>query len=329
MAETAAIAKMAEEVSKGIFSIFGWGRRPHHDQNWACVSGNHKSKLGRKKLTHPSDVVFFYDSPLEHGRIYINTDLKSYSASTITKDNLEEALINLSMSVECANQSGEWQDIFADPESNHRVYGMLFIYNHDAEYDKNFSNLLGMVKYNLLKVKANYRIFVFGPAEIEYLFNVTNDILRKRGASELPSAKYCKFYHPDLVRSRVTSNTLKAATAEMLLSPWQILEYEATEETNHQKGYVIYYRDSGSSVDELKFLIDYCFRYQLVADSVRIEIRAPFADSKATAHFETAKAQYAKEYFNFPEFEKRLSQITFSSISAILARFSGPELGMH
>ncbi|HEY5891820.1 MAG TPA: hypothetical protein VIT91_01190 [Chthoniobacterales bacterium] len=283
---------------------------------------------GHKKKTHPSDAVFSYESPLEHGRVYLTTDLKSYAAATINKDKLEEALKSLSISAECANQSEEWQQLYADPESNHRVYGMLFIYNHDSDYDKNFPMLLALVKQNLVKVKANYRLFVFGPPEITYLYNVANDILRKRGAHELPSAKHCKFYHPDLVRARVTSNTLKAATAEMLLSPWQVLEYEPTELTNNQRGYVVYYREPAAAVDELKFLIDYLFRYQLVADSVRIEIRAPFADSKASAYFATAKEQYAKEYFNFPEFEKRLEQITFSSIPTVLSQFSTTQLGM-
>lgn len=163
MAETATIARMAEEVSKGIFSIFGWERRPHRDQNWACVTKNHKKK------THPSDAVFSYESPLEHGKVYLTTDLKSYAAATITKDKLEEALKSLSISAECANQSEEWQQIYADTESNFRVYGMLFIYNHDGEYDKNFPSVLSLVKQSLVKVKANFRLFVFGPADITYL----------------------------------------------------------------------------------------------------------------------------------------------------------------
>lgn len=313
---------MAEEVSKGIFSIFGWDKRPHRDQNWACVVKSHK------KRTHPSDAVFSYESPLEHGRVYLTTDLKSYAAATINKEKIEDALKSLSMSAECANQSEEWQQLYSDPESNYRVYGMLFIYNHDGEYDKNFSKVLALANQSIPKVKANYRMFVFGPSEITYLYNVANDILRKRGAGELPGAKHCTYYHPDLVRARVTSNTLKAATAEMLLSPWQILEFGATEVTNNQRGYVVYYREPAASVDELKFLIDYFFRYQLVADSVRIEIRAPFADPKASSYFATAKEQYAREYFNFPEFAKRLEQITFSSIPTVLSQFSTTELGM-
>lgn len=322
MAETATIAKMADLVSKEIFTVFGWQRRPHKDQNWKCVVKSHKKK------THPSDVVFSYDSPLESGRVYLTTDLKSYAAKTLTKDKLQEALVSLSMSTECANQCEEWQNLYADPESNFRVNGLLFVYNHDGEFDREFTTVLSLVKQTSLRIKAAYRLYVFGPPEIAYLYTIANDILKKRGQRELPEAEHCKFYHPDLIRHRVTSNTLEAATAEMLLSPWQVLRYEPTAATSNVGGYIVYYRDPAKSADELKFLLDYLFRFQLVAESVRIEIRAPFADSKASAFFETAKEQYAKEYFGFPEFKKRLDQITFSSITTVHSKFSTEELGM-
>ena len=140
------------------------------------------------------------------------------------------------MSAECANQSQEWQERYADPDSNFRVNGLLFIYNHDGEFHRDFPKLLSMVKQSLLKVKSAYRLYVFGPPEITYLYTVANDILKKRGKKELPEAEHCKFYHPDLVRHRVTSNTLEAATAEMLLAPWQVLKYEATPATENRAG---------------------------------------------------------------------------------------------
>ena len=91
---------------------------------------------------------------------------------------------------------------------------------------------------------------------------------------------------------------------------------------------MVYYREPAASVDELKFFIDYLFRFQLVAEAVRIEIRAPFAHMNATAFFATAKEQYAKEYFEFPEFKKRLEQITFNAITMVQTQFSTVELGM-
>ena len=139
MAETANIAKIAQIVSDEIFSVFGWKRRPHKDQNWECVVPSHR------KATHPSDVVFSYDSPLENGRVYLTVDVKSYQRSVITKNKVEEALLSLSMSAECANQSEEWQDLYVDPTTNARVHGMLFVFNHDGNYDKDFTKLLSTI----------------------------------------------------------------------------------------------------------------------------------------------------------------------------------------
>lgn len=320
--ETGPTAEMANIVSREIFSVFGWNRRPHKDQNWKCVVKAHK------RSDHPSDVVFSYDSPLESDRIYLTTDLKSYAASTITKDKLQDALVSLSVSAECANQSDDWRHLYADTEENYRVHGLLFVYNHDGGYDRNFPKLLSHIKQSALKIKPAYRIYVFGPEEITYLYTVAGDILKRRGAGELPAAEHCKFYHPDLVRARVKSNTLTAATAEMLLAPWLIIKYEATKATDNRAGYIIYYRETAADADELKFLLDYLFRCQLVGEDISIEIRAPFAVEKASAFFETAKEQYAKEYFNLPEFKRRLDCIKFTLLPTALPQFSKVELGM-
>ena len=325
VAETADIAKMAEEVSRRIFSIFGWERRPHRDRNWPCTAPEHKKK------THPSDVVFSYDSPVEPNRIFLNTDLKSYARSSITKDGVEKALQSLSLAVDCANRNEHWQQLYANPELGYHVHGLLFIYNHDGGYDKDFDNLLADVKLSLLKMKGKNRLYVFGPRQIEYLDMVAYDIQFSRGQEDegrLPPSSQCHFFHPDLVRARVTTKTLKAATAEMLLAPWLVLQYEAPSESSDHLGYLIYYREDCSSADELKFLLDYLFRFQLVGDRNKIQIRAPFAVSNATAIFETAKEQYAKDYFDFPEFKKRLERISLRSIPRVNSSFSETQMGL-
>lgn len=321
MAETSNIARIATIVSEEVFSVFGWSRRPHKDQNWKCVVRGHKKK------THPSDVVFSYESPLEAGRVYLNVDLKSYAKATITKEAVEKALISLSMSAECANQSEEWQNLYVDPESNARVHSVLFVYNHDGAYNTDFNRVVKTLKSSLFKVKVAYRCFIFGPKDICYLQTISSDILKKRGRNQLPGSNSCHFFHPDLVRARVTSNTLDSATAEMLLSPWQILQFSATNEKPNG-GIIVYYRESATTVDELKFLIDYLFRFQLVEENIPIEIRAPFAADQATAFFATAKEQYAKDYHEMPEFIKRLDQIKFHLIPEIQTTFSKVELGM-
>jgi len=78
MSETSNIAKMAELLSSELFSEFLWKRTGPVDQDWKCVLESHH------KNTHPSDVVFYYDEPYEPVRTYVNCDLKSYSADTIS-----------------------------------------------------------------------------------------------------------------------------------------------------------------------------------------------------------------------------------------------------
>lgn len=276
-------------------------------------------------------MVFSYESPVEANRIYLNTDLKSYARGSITKDAIETALQSLSLAVDCANRSEKWQGLYVDPDSGFHVHGLLFIYNHDGEYDKDFDAILAEVKPGLLKLKSKNRLYVFGPQQIAYLDMVATDIALSRGKEtddKLPPSDKCKFFHPDLVRSRVTTKTLTAATAEMLQAPWLVLQYETTSPNEDHLGYVVYYRGPCESVDEVKFIIDYLFRFQLVGDRNKIEIRAPFASKDATARFETAKEQYAKDYFDFDEFKKRLARISLRTIPRIVSRFAEDEMGL-
>lgn len=320
----AQIAEMANLVSDRIFKQFGWKRRPHKDQDWDCVTKRHQ------KPTHPSDIVFHYESPFpkEGGRIYINTDLKSYAKGTIKKEKLEEALTSLSQATECANKSQSWQDLYLDPTHNARVHGMLFIYNHDNEYDRDFVSLLKSVKVNLLKVRPDYRIYIFGPNDIEYLYNIAVDIALLRNDKLISKSELCRFYLPDMVKARVSHKEISAATPEMLKMPWQIIKYESDPGEVDLGGYLIYYRGLCESSDELKYFLDFLFRFQLVEDSSQICIRAPYAHENATAFFETAKEQYAERYFGYKDFETRLDRISLSVTGNHQATFSTKELGM-
>jgi hypothetical protein len=55
VAETANLAKMAEFLANKVFSVFGWKTTGSTNQNWPC-----ERQVEHKRLTHPSDVVFFY-----------------------------------------------------------------------------------------------------------------------------------------------------------------------------------------------------------------------------------------------------------------------------
>lgn len=80
MAETKNIAEMSAILSDELFAEFLWTRTGPADTNWPC-----EDKELHKVLTHPSDVVFYYDNPYSLSRTYINCDLKSYASNSITK----------------------------------------------------------------------------------------------------------------------------------------------------------------------------------------------------------------------------------------------------
>jgi hypothetical protein len=89
MAETENIARMAAKVSDEVFTVFGWQTKGPINQNWTCSTEAHG------KATHPSDVVFWYDDPYSTARVFINTDLKSYAATSISKAAVAGAVSSL------------------------------------------------------------------------------------------------------------------------------------------------------------------------------------------------------------------------------------------
>jgi hypothetical protein len=140
MAETDNIAKLAEYVATSVFSRFLWQSTGARNQNWPCELSAHKRK------THPSDIVFFYDEPYTLSRTYVNCDLKSYASGTITAGNVLAALDSLALSLSCAEISSSWRDMYAHEGYSPAMVGMLFIYNHDGEYDSSFDHILAQVK---------------------------------------------------------------------------------------------------------------------------------------------------------------------------------------
>src|SRR5437763_1617077 len=133
MAETANIAKMAEQLSKQLFNEFLWRPIGSTNQNWPCEESER-----HKAATHPSDVVFFYDNPYAVSRTYVNCDLKSYKASSIKAAAISSAMESLANTLHCAEKSPEFQHQFTHEHVNTEICGLLFVYNHDGEYDKNF-----------------------------------------------------------------------------------------------------------------------------------------------------------------------------------------------
>lgn len=331
MSETANIAEIAAILSEEIFPLFGWERVGPTDHKWDCVEIEKHNK--KRAKVHPSDVVFRYRDPYRGLEIYANTDLKSYAAGTVESSDLTETLRNLAIAVECANKSPGWQAAYLPEASNYDVVGLLFIYNHDGEYDKDFGAFLSGVSLSKVKVAAGRKLFVMGPDRISYLNTVAKDILQERGATRLPNSDSCHFYYPDLENAKVSNRKQGAATLEMLLGPWQILRFGRSGQSLPNSGYYFYCATKGESEDEFMYILDFIFTYQLLDDEETICIRMPFASAEAHSFFEKAKNRYADEFWSLAEqskkdFANRMKRIVLKKLTDIKTVFSTTEIGM-
>lgn len=318
MAETINIAKMAEILSKGIFGEFLWQRNEQTNLNWKCEN---QDTHGVK--THPSDVVFWYDEPYSQTRTYVNCDLKSYARKTITAASVKSAIESLANTLECAEISSEFQDLFIHQNVTANICGLLFIYNHDGEYDKDFSVILEKIKSEDLNIPRGTKIVVFGPEDIFWLNNVHHEIAYLRGGEGLvPNRDYCQFFYPHLVgKKNIQMDIARAANLEMLTSTWIILSYKSPQKNNKQ-GYVIFLRRNGRTVDEFLYLIDYLMHYQVIKSDNEVSIRILNPHDNAISNFAKAKDEYIEACDGGDDMRIVLNAIQFDHLNNILTKFS-------
>ncbi|MBY8157083.1 hypothetical protein KW508_03530 [Vibrio fluvialis] len=323
MGETGNIEKLAKIVSKDIFGWFKWEMCKPKDVNWTCESEHHSKK------THPSDVVFFYDDPYTGHTKYLNTDLKSYAAGSISKSKIAGALKTLAMSVECANVSESWQDKFLlDNVGFGDVIGMLFIYNHDNHYDSDFSNVISELDYKELPISEDTELVVLGPDSIQRLRNVVSDMKFLKADDMLPGPEQYTFFYPDLIRARRCGDEwAKPATIESLTAPWLILKHQAGE--NYSQGFVIYYHLSGETVEEFIYLIDAMSHYQMFSGGYSIRVRFTDASTHAVVNFEKAKHEYLRMWGNDDGRRKQMAKIEAEQITHFTTSYNPMEIGMR
>ncbi|TKF71418.1 hypothetical protein FCV59_16885 [Vibrio sp. F13] len=270
MSETANIAKMAEHISDEIFYFFKWQRRKARDRNWECASPEiHKTK-GK---THPSDVVFYYQHPYLGEDIYVNTDLKSYAKSSITKDSISKSIISLSKATHCANNSGSFEQKYIHTTDQYDVVGMLFIYNHCGDYDSEFDSIMRAIKHEDLQLDEHNKIYVLSPQKIRKFVDVTTDISRLIARNKLPKPKKYSFLYPDLVLTKNRLGDSEPATLEALLSDTLIIKHDYDEDDEIASGYVVYYSKEDPKVDDFIYLLDSFSHYQMFEKNKPIRIR--------------------------------------------------------
>ena len=332
MPENADIQKMAELASAEIFSVFGWEQSPLMNQNWSCVE-QEKHHRQKKVKTHPTDTVFKYVDPYSGTDLYIQTDLKSYAKGTLETADLVKAIRELGRATECANKSEDWKRLFVDQTRNHDVLGMLFIYNHDGAYDKDFSETLAAMNPSSFDLAATELVCVVSPQRVIYLNSIAKDIKACHSDGLLPAKEHRRFFYPHLTRSMALHQQHSAATLPALLSPLIVMAYTIVEPSQVRNGNFAYYDGKGESVDEFKYLFDYFFKYQIATEKTGVTINLLFPHQDAAATFEIAKKEFARDYWPVADtsrekFKTALDGIVYRQPQSVVAQFSATTLGM-
>lgn len=330
MSETANIARMAEKLSNELFAVFGWKRTGPSDTNWSCVC-----QKGHNVKTHPADAVWYYDEPYSNCRTYIHADLKSYKKESITPQKIQTAIASLAKTVACAEESNEWKARFlVDSTKTSQVNGLLFVYNHDSEYDKDFAQLLkGVQAADVRFIPQNRSLIVLGPKDICELNAIVTHIKTLGSSGRAQNGVHTSFFFPELkLRKRTLTEGdpwNNAAPLPYLIS--KIISVKARKEgsKNPYDDLHIYYRGSGKTVEEFLHLIDYIFRFQQIqtaSDSIIIHFVSLVPVPEAASLFDRAK----NEYQEVKELKQgQLDKIRFESLQNFLSRYSEIELGME
>jgi hypothetical protein len=304
MAETENIKRMADDLAARLFPSFGWERFPIGDKNWLCEhEADHKAK------THSTDAVFWYQDPYQEKKIYIIADLKSYAEASIQASNLVGDLASLCDTVDCANRGSSWSDVYV-PETvtDYEVHGMLFVFNHDGKYTRDFTQsvLMGFDPAKL-RIRGNEKIVVLGPQDIVFLASVQNDIAVELDKRNRPAPR---FWHPDLVSERPSREADRVVTIEEMLGRWIGVEsINGDIETRH-----IYTELDGASAKEYEYLIDMLFRRRLVTERSEVKLCMPRSVENAQKNFEAAKIAYVEAHATAKD---RLKQITRREVPVI------------
>jgi hypothetical protein len=232
--------------------------------------------------------------------------------------------------VECANISGDWQRQFSlSHAGSSEVIGLLFVYNHDNSFDEDFNVLLGKVSLSKLDIKERNRIVVFGPRTILNLFNIVHDLKDLVAELKMPRYSDYTFFYPDLVLSKAHGDQWShAASIELLVGPWIIIKHREIP-NQIKEGYLIYYMQDGSQVDEFVYFLDALSRFQMLLGDEPIRIRLVNAVGDAANKFNIAKDKYLMAWGSDEQRAKRLNEISINSIPTRETSFNLVEIGMR
>lgn len=322
MAETVNIGSMAEIISKDIFTHLGWSMRGPKNENYPCVESSHNRK------THPADVVFSYAEPYEDKITHILCDLKSYSKESIKAQELKKALENLNESLTCARRNVEWNESYVFTDKPINVKGMLFIYNHDNNYDSDFLGLFKKATEKVVIEKGNI-ISVIGPKKITYLANICSNIERLRGRKELPDEEFCGFFYPEQLRRNIYHDPAKLPlTIEQVGGSFHIYRYSEAKEANTISGLDVYMEEKENEFENFQHLFDYLRKYNCLQSVNKVRVFIPFSRETTSNNFKKALSIYEQTVDKI--FAKKLSPlIKYEHMHTIVPQFFSKEIGLR
>lgn len=325
MSERINIAAMAETVSNDMFGKIGWSIVGPPNESWVCSEpALHEVK------DHPTDVTFVYDDPYTRRTVHLLTDLKSYAAGSIQDYPLKNAIESLASAVQCAKTNPSWKELYLQEGNEPEIQGLLFIYNHDSEYDKNFAAQLKRIFEQDMVIPNGVKLYIMGPDDIWYLGEILNDIANLSRNEEINQDKNAlSFYYHSDSRERIASNQKGSlATIDVLKGKYQILRYVGSGKKGGEKdqGVLIYYRGPCKESKEFILLIDMLRSFGLLDIADVIKIRCPRAESKASVNFQKA----IKVYSDHPgdRILEKLKKIEYSSIASVRPNLTRFEVAM-
>lgn len=354
--ERAGIAAIANKIAEEIVPWLKWSTHPPFDQNFTCQQASlHKSKKPESdesketEHNHPTDVVYSYKDPYTNKHIILNTDLKSYAKASIKQSTIRTALKSLAHTIDCARLSKEWKQRYSIPERNTDIRGMLFVYNHDGDWDNNFYDVFygkkskkkptptsdndQDINIQNIDLQKNQQLHIIEPSTIKYIRTVIDDFQRLHTAGKFNIKNY-QFHYPDLNLHKVSMlPNDRPATLELISAPFMIIEYQ--ERTLYDEegkiaeeikpGYTVYYKEKIINWKEIFFLIDSLSNYQILNSNKKISIRAIGQDQEdvAKSHFRSAKQEYIHRWGK----SETIDGIEFEIIPTVSDYFSKEDIG--
>ncbi|MEC7125148.1 MAG: hypothetical protein VXW16_04695 [Bacteroidota bacterium] len=305
-----------------------------------------------KKLTHPTDVCFKYYDPYLGKYVYLLTDLKSYAAGSIDTGVVRKALTSLVKSVGCARVSEQWQQRY-DVKGKFEIHGLLFVYNHDNSFSKDFYNYFSLwdsqhtksakpIHTSSLKIKKSEKMLIADPSFIQKMLTIVNDIEHLRANHKFPMGmKSYRFFYPQKQKARVNldaNEELTPATFEMMVSAYFIVEHDAVKQICEDSGiakevkgtgYVVYYKEAGKTAQEFVYLLDALSSYNLLRQDYHIMVRcvSDEKDGSLMSNFKAAKDLYIKTWDLNSTSQEILNSIDFSRVPSVVMDFCSVDLG--